>query len=200
MKLQSLVVLTLLGFVVACSSAEERAAKYLEKANASFEAGDLVKANLDAKNTLQIEPQNAEARFLLARIAETRLISEPDSWREMMGNLQRVLELQPDHIEARVKMIQLYLRFLGSAEKEEVLVLIRDQLDQAMTYAPQDEAVLNLKSVVEFHEATHAGDTAARDKALADAQALFDNDPKNLLITSFLTGVYANSEPDRALG
>ncbi|MDH3590040.1 MAG: hypothetical protein OEQ74_11615, partial [Gammaproteobacteria bacterium] len=111
MKSRNLVeMLLLLGLVVACSgcsSAEERADKYLSRAEASFEAGDMVKAELDAKNTLQIQPRNADARFLLARIAETKVLSDPEAWRAMMGNLQRVVEVQPDHIEARTKLIQL---------------------------------------------------------------------------------------------
>ena len=199
MKLRTLAVLTVLGFVVACTSAEQRAAKYLEKAHASFEAGDLIKSELDAKNTLQIEPQNAKARFLLARIAETKLLSEPDSWRNMMANLQRVIELEPDHAEARVKLIQLYLRFLGTPEKAQLLERIRTELDAAVSYAPNDDSVRALTPVVEYHEAVYADDNSGRDTALANAQSLFDQDPGNLLITSFLAGVHAIQDPDKAL-
>ena len=203
MKSRNLVeMLLLLGLVVACSgcsSAEERADKYLSRAEASFEAGDMVKAELDAKNTLQIQPRNADARFLLARIAETKVLSDPEAWRAMMGNLQRVVEVQPDHIEARTKLIQLYLRFLGSAEKEQVLERLRDELDTALSYAPDNDRVQTLVPIVGYHEAVHAGDDSARDQAMSRAQELFDQDPANLLITSFLTGVYAQSDPDKSL-
>ncbi|MBT8135419.1 MAG: tetratricopeptide repeat protein [Gammaproteobacteria bacterium] len=198
-KGRTLTVLLLLGVLVACSSAEERAQKYLERAQASFEAGDLVKAGLDAKNTLQIEPQNAEARFLLARIAETKIISDPSAWREMMGNLQRVIELQPDNVEARSKLIQLYLRFMASPERGQVLEMIRDQLDSALSYAPDDETIKSLEPIIVYHEADFADDSASRDAALAELRQKFDNDPSDLIVTSFLTGIYAGADPDRAL-
>lgn len=198
-KLRTLIILMLTGLVVACSTAEERAAKYIERAEASFEAGDLVKSELDAKNTLQIEPQNVQARLLLARIAETKILSDPDAWRSMMSNLQRVIELQPDNIEARTKLIQLYMRFLASAEKEEVLGRIREELDAATGYAPNDEKVVALTPIVEYHEAVVAADNQAKARALSVSETLFRKNPKDLLVTSFLTGVYSATDPDRAL-
>lgn len=198
---RTLATLVAVAVLTACSSAEERAEKYLARANTSFAAGDLVKAELDAKNTLQIQPQSAEARYLLARIAETKLLTDQEMWRDMMANLQRVIELDPNHIEARAKLAQLYMRFLpGAGDKEQLLGLIREQIDASLAIAPEDETVQALQPMLEYHEATHAEDSAAAEAAMNRARAIFDADPSNVLVTSFLAGVSANERPDEALG
>ena len=59
------------GFaLVGCSPPEERAAAYLAQAQQFFDAGDYDRAKLEAKNAVQVEPKNAQARYLLALIAE----------------------------------------------------------------------------------------------------------------------------------
>lgn len=200
LTLRTVAVLFAAALLVACSSAEERADRYMAKAQASFEEGDLVKAALDAKNTLQIEPQNADARMLLARIAETEILTNPDKWREMMAQLQRVIELDPERVEARVKLAQLYMRFLGGeGDKTQVLELIHEQVEAAKALTPDDITVRTLEPMVAYHEANAAGDSAARDAALAEAERIFSEQPTNLLATSFVAGVYARQDPDRAL-
>ena len=53
-------------FLGGCESPEERASGYLASAENRFDDGDVVKAEIDAKNALQIQPKNAKAHFLLA--------------------------------------------------------------------------------------------------------------------------------------
>ena len=53
-----------------CGSPEERANEHLAAAQEFFDAGNYAKANLEARNAVQIQPRNARARFLLAEIAE----------------------------------------------------------------------------------------------------------------------------------
>ncbi len=59
-------------FLSACESPEERAAGYLDSAQVLYDADDLVKAEIDVKNALQIQPKNSRARYLLAEINEQR--------------------------------------------------------------------------------------------------------------------------------
>jgi tetratricopeptide (TPR) repeat protein len=92
----------------ACESPTEKAASYLAQAQEHYEEGDLVKAEIEVKNTLQIQPKNPEARMLLARIAESRA-----DFSEMAQNLRIAIESKPDFVEARVKLGTLYA--LGGA-------------------------------------------------------------------------------------
>ena len=89
--------------IAGCESPEERARGYVERAEQLLEDDNLVKAELEAKNALQIEPKNAEARFLLARVAESR-----GDFPEMAANLRSTIEERPDFLEARLKLGTLY--------------------------------------------------------------------------------------------
>ena len=55
-----------------CESPEEKVAGFLESARELYAAEDLIKAELEVKNALQIQPKNAEANYLLAEISESR--------------------------------------------------------------------------------------------------------------------------------
>lgn len=92
----------------ACESPTEKAAGYLVQAQAYFDEGDLVKAEIEVKNTLQIQPKNPEARMLLAMIAESRA-----DFPEMAQNLRIAIESKPEFVEARIKLGTLYA--LGGA-------------------------------------------------------------------------------------
>jgi tetratricopeptide (TPR) repeat protein len=104
-----LLVFVCAGFLLgACESPAEKASGYLVKAESYFAEGDLVKAEIEVKNTLQISAKDPEARFLLARIAESR-----GEFPEMAQNLRIAIESKPDFIEARVKLGTLYV--MGNA-------------------------------------------------------------------------------------
>src|SRR5262245_9528404 len=119
--------LVLLAFcaiaVVACGTAEDRAAKYLARAKTSYEAEDYVKAEIDLKNTLQIDPNNVEAPYLFAQVSE-----KEQNWPNMFGHLRAVVDLDPTHKEARLKLGSVYLIAgdLGQASEQAEAVLAQD--------------------------------------------------------------------------
>jgi Tfp pilus assembly protein PilF len=75
-------ILATLLLLAGCGSPEKRAADYLVKAQEFYDAGDYVKARLEAQNAAQVEPKNAQARFLLAEIAE-----QQKEYQQMFGHL-----------------------------------------------------------------------------------------------------------------
>ncbi len=88
----------------ACGGAEDRREKYLNKAQTQFDVGDYIKARLEVKNALQIDPNHADARFLMGEIeAATK------NWPQAFANYSKVLELSPEHQPARLKLSELYL-------------------------------------------------------------------------------------------
>jgi len=94
----------LLALTAACSSPEDKVAGHLARAEQLLEDGDYAKAAVEAKNAVQIQPKNAQGHLILAKLA----------WREQklgdaFAQLQMALEGDPDLIEARLRLGDLYL-------------------------------------------------------------------------------------------
>ena len=128
----SLLILGLIG----CSSPEEKANKYLQKGNALLEKGNPVKASIEFQNALQINKTLVPAIYGLALVAESK-----GNWQEMYGLLSKVVEQDPKHIAAQLK--------LGS------LLLAADKLDEAFAISNKllvlnkdDSAILAFRAAV----------------------------------------------------
>jgi tetratricopeptide (TPR) repeat protein len=117
-----------------CASPEERAAEYMKQAQAFYDAGDYVKAKLEAQNAAQIEPKNAQAHYLLALVAE-----QQQEFRPMVQRLLMAVDADPDLVPARVKLGSLY--FFGQAYEQ-----AQEQVDAAAKLAPDDPDVHVLRA------------------------------------------------------
>jgi len=166
--------------IAACTSPEERAAAYLAEAERLYEAGDLTKAQLETKNALQIEPNNADARVLLASILE-----KDGDFQGVFNNLRIAVDVDPTRTDARIKLGALYAaaKMFPEAQVEVDAVLLQDpdnldaQTLNARLYAQNgkpEEAEAILKDVL------------AADPAKSDALVL-------------LVGITASRDPEAAL-
>ena len=88
----------LIAGLSACTGSDERQAEYLARAQEHFDAGNYDKAGVDVRNALQINGDNVEARYLYALLFE-----KENNLREMVANLRFVIDLDPNHIPARIK-------------------------------------------------------------------------------------------------
>ncbi|MDH5254898.1 MAG: tetratricopeptide repeat protein, partial [Gammaproteobacteria bacterium] len=140
--------------LIGCGSPEKRAADYLVKAQDFYDAGDYVKARLEAQNAAQVEPKNAKARFLLAEIAE-----QQKEYQQMFGHLLVVVDEDPGNVEARLKLGTLY--FLGQAWDEAA-----KQSAELMKLAPNDARVHLLQARVLIQKGDREGGVAEVDNAL----------------------------------
>ncbi|MDP6694788.1 MAG: tetratricopeptide repeat protein [Gammaproteobacteria bacterium] len=168
------------ALLAGCESSAERAAGYLAKAEQFYEDKNFVKAELEVRNALQIEPKNADARFLLAQIAESR-----QDYAEMATQLRAAVESRPDFLEARLKLGTLYVlgQAIGPAE---------DQLAVAANQAPDDPGVRVLR----------AGLLAAKgelEAASTELKAALEQDPGNTQALGPLASVVAVDDPEAAL-
>jgi pentatricopeptide repeat protein len=91
-------------FLAACDSPKEKEAKYLASGKTLFESGDLVKARLQFKNVLQINPVNADAEYYLGLIAE----KQGDLSNASIA-FKKAADAAPNNFDANLKAAQLSL-------------------------------------------------------------------------------------------
>jgi len=181
MRLARLLVLFCFAvFLAGCGSPEERAAAHLESAQELFDEGDTVAAKLEAQNAAQIEPKNAQARYLLALIAE-----KDGKGREMLQHLQVAVESDPQMLEARIKLGTLYV-FARAFD------LAIEQLVAAEKLAPDNADVKVLSARLWIQE----GDT---EKGLAKLNEALDLDPDHVEAIGMKAMTLQENEPDQAL-
>jgi tetratricopeptide (TPR) repeat protein len=99
----AMVVVLAIG-MVGCGGPEERKAKYRLHAQEYFEQGNYPKARVALRNVLKIDPKDTEAYFLYAQVEE-----KEKNWRNAVAGYQQVIELNPEHEQALLKMGKYYL-------------------------------------------------------------------------------------------
>ena len=167
------IALAFIGLLSACGSPEERAAAYLAKARELYAAEDYVTAKIEALNAAQIEPKNAEVRFLLAEIEE-----KDQEYRAAIGHLQVAIDTDPSHIEARIKLGNYYI--LAKVAEEAAA-----QADAARAIAPDNAEVRLLHARVLYLQDD-------KDTAMAEVDAALEIDPLLRDAIMFKAGIEAS--------
>ena len=155
-KIGNLAAVSLLcASILACTSPDEKAADYIVSADSYFQENELVKAEIEYKNALQINQNLPEAWFGLARIYE-----RSREWRQAYGALHKIRELSPDHVEGRIMLGQ--------------ILLASNQLDQALLDAgeilelvPDSARAHALMAAVQYRLKNHVAAQESVDRALA---------------------------------
>ncbi|MFK8032484.1 MAG: tetratricopeptide repeat protein [Gammaproteobacteria bacterium] len=173
-------VLTLALSSASCGGKEGRAGEYLERAQKSFDLGDYVKAELDVKNTLQIDPNSVAAVRLMAKLAEKQ-----EKSREHFQMLQKIVQLDPSDIDAHVKVGRVYA---AAGRMEEA----RSHADSALAVDPNSGDARILNATIVFKEGDIEG-------AREIANDVLSAEPRQSSALAFLASTYQASEPDRAL-
>lgn len=149
-----------------CSSPTEKANRFYEKGSALLEQGDLVKARIEFQNALQIKSDMTSAWYGLAQIAERE-----GDWEKLFRLLNKVVEQNPKHLQARLKLGRL---MLAAGELDKALAAS----DATMALAKDDASVLALRAAVLYKlddkpAAVEQANTAlARDASNIDALAV----------------------------
>lgn len=160
-KVLLLILPSLIIFMAACSTPEEKAHEYYKNGQALLEAGEPVKAKLEFQNALQIDEKMIAAWYGLALVAE-----KSGKWQESFGFLNKVLELDSKHLQALIKSGRL---LLAAGELERAL----EVSNKAMELAPKDASVLALHAAV-FYKLEDS------KSALKFANAALAIDPGNI--------------------
>lgn len=147
----SLLAVGLALVLVACGTPEEKKTAFYEKGKAYFEQGDFVKARLELKNALQIDPEFAQAHYMLGRTALG--MKNPKA---AFQQFAAAVKIDPDHIEARLGIARM---FAGAKMYDQSLAQVAEVLGrypentealylQATVYLQQKDAV-QLKEVLD---------------------------------------------------
>ena len=117
-----LLVLTL----AACSSPAEKKQKFMDKGTAYYEQGDYVKAFLEVRNAITIDPEYVEAYYLAAKIALSQGKAQ-----DAFNYFSKTVEKQPDHAGANLELGRFFL-----ANKD--LVMARQKADLVLAKEPDN--------------------------------------------------------------
>ncbi len=175
----SLLVLAAALALAACGNPEERAADYLKRAQELYDEGDYVRAKLEAQNAVQIEPRNAAAHYLLAQVAE-----QQQEVRPMIQRLLTAVDIDPNLVDARVKLGTLY--FFGQAFEQAA-----EQAEAAAALAPDDPGVHVLKARLHLQR-------KEEQQGLAELDAALVADPE--MVEAILLRAAATAVSDPAAG
>ncbi|MDF0666493.1 MAG: tetratricopeptide repeat protein [Nitrospira sp.] len=88
----------------ACGGPEERKAKYFARASEYIQAANYPKARVAIRNVLKIDPKDAEAYVLFARVEE-----KEKNWRNAVQLYQEAVRLDPGHTAALITLGKYYL-------------------------------------------------------------------------------------------
>ncbi|WDP90536.1 MAG: tetratricopeptide repeat protein [Desulfobacter sp.] len=89
--------------LAACGTPEEKKMAFYDKGMAFFESGDLVKARLELKNAVQIDPEFAKAHHLLGKIA-----LKQKNGKAAFQSFSTAVKFDPDLIDARLDLGKLF--------------------------------------------------------------------------------------------
>ena len=174
------VVCAALVLLSACSSKEDRIQQGLTKGAEFVKKADWDKANVEVRNVLQIDPKNAEAFYISGQVAEAKREIQ-----RAFGSYLKVIELKPDHIDAKVGLGRIYL-LAGETEKSE------QSITEVLTVSPNNVGARTIKAAL----LARKGDVPA---GIALAKALVDEqkDQTPVETSMLLAGLYT-SQKDNA--
>ena len=128
-------VFLIIFFLYACGGGENRQVKYLERAKNYFDEENFDKARIEARNVLQINPKNIEARYILGKIN----IEEGDI-RKAYGNFSTVIDEEPENIPANTAMADLFIKV---RDYERAI----EHCDVILANEPNNAEILSYKSL-----------------------------------------------------
>ncbi len=159
-----------------CSTPQEKAQKFYDKGMTLLDT-DPGKAKLEFQNALQMKKDMTEAIYGLALVAEKQ-----SEWKTCYALLNQVLDAQPKHVDAIIKIGQL---FLAAGELEKA----KERANYASQISPENAGVLLLNASIALKEndlksaIAKANQVLQKDNRNADAYLLLasaSNTQKNI--------------------
>ncbi len=167
--------------IAGCSSPEERLEKYSRSGATYLANGDIGLANVQFQNALKIDEEHVPALSGLVDIAEQK-----SDYKNMFGLLHRIVRLDPENLDAHIKIGKLYL-----VARDETTAL--EHAEKALAIAPDDHDAITLMAAIRFK----LGDNAS---AVELSRRVLAVDPANSeAVTIIVTERTAAGEYEEAL-
>ena len=160
--------------LASCGGADTRRGEHMQRGQEYFAAENWEKARVEFRNALQVAPDDANARFMNARVAE-KLNNLGDAARLY----QSTIEIAPDHVQARAALGRMYV-FGGAPER--ALQTITPSLEKH----PDDPDLLTVRAAVRTQQKDRAG-------ALEDGEKAYKLAPDNENAAALLASLYQQS-------
>lgn len=178
-RVSKMLAICLLVMLSAC--AEEDPQQFIQAGKSLYDKGDMESARVQFKNALQINPKLADAYYGLALLEEKK-----QDWKSMFGALQETVALDPNHLDAQVKLGQLYM-LQGQLDKAKEAATV------ALKLNPADINALIFQSALLFREGKNA-------EALQQIQQVLAKDAGNSdAIVSLVSILSADKRYDESL-
>ncbi len=204
---------TVVATLPACNKEEDPKA-HLEKGVEYLHKGEFAKAELELKTASQSDKSTAETYYYLALLDEKNR-----NFKEMKGNLFKAIELDPTHIEARLKLGNLLLLLGEDAQVSEQIAFLSQNfskntdvkilkasflfkqnkfdealaiVDEVLQDGPSNAAALSLKSALYAKK----GDVK---NALAFIDQAIKSDPKNIALHLLRIQFHAKEKNETAI-
>src|SRR5262245_11529513 len=175
------IVLLLAVLVASCGGAEGRKLRYVEKGEQYFAERNYEKARIEFRNALQIEPDDANVRYQVGRVAEK--LNNP---RDAVGYYQAAIDVDPNLMPARASLARLYL--LGGLPDKAMALA-----EPGLTKEPQNAQLLTVRGAAK----AQLGDTVG---AFEDAEAAVKLAPDDEYSIALLASLYRqNARSDKAI-
>ena len=162
--------------MAACGGPEARKAKALEASQAYLDEGNLDKARIELRNALQIDPNDANARYLSGLIARAPRQHSPGCWALPGPHL----EIDAGHVDARANLARIHV--LAGLPNEAIAIV-----EEGLEAAPSKAALLAVRGAARAQ-------LRESELALEDAEAAVADDPSNEQAIALLAGALVNAE------
>jgi tetratricopeptide (TPR) repeat protein len=174
--MNKLVIIVTLGLLTCatlqgCGGAQDRRARALERGQQFLAERNYAKARVEFSNALQIEPNDADARYLAAVAAE-----KSNDLRAAAQGYQGALNVDATHPRALAAMARLYV-FSGLAEQSLEL------LDKGLAAHPDQPDLLVVRAAARMA-------LNREQEALDDANAVLAKQPNHEYAVALLAGYY----------
>ena len=168
--------------LAACDSPEEKAQAHYESGLALLDEGAAARARLEFRNALQDMNTHLEARIALARLNMREGIT-----RQALNEYVRVVEQQPDNLEALIAVSQL-------AFGRQAWDAFERYSTSAIETAPADPAVQIIEKAVRYRTAVLDEDTEARRNVVRESEVTYADNPDSSILRSILLDGYLRDQ------
>ena len=124
----------LILFMAGCSSPEQKKGEFFGRGMAFYESGDFVKARLDFKNAIQLDPRFHRAHYMLG-LTELALKNHEKAYK----SFTRAAELSPDNLDVQIQLAKL---LLGGRAPDKAL----EKVEMVLQREPANQEALMIKA------------------------------------------------------